>query len=320
MRILCTGGQGFMGSALCNQLVKEGHFVVSFDNYSRKSHQNTINKNIEIYNGDIRNIDDINACIEKYKSFDILWHLAYINGTKTFYSNPELVLEVGVKGAMNTLDAAIKHNIRNYNLVSSSEVYNEPTMIPTPESEPLIIPDVHNPRFSYSGGKIISELLTIHSKLDTVIFRPHNIYGPNMGLEHIIAQIVEKILVPKDPQYNDGKLVVNIQGTGKETRSFCFIDDAINEMILASQYEISEPNPIYNIGVEDETTIEKIVNMIANILGVEIVIKQSESPVGSPSRRCPSMKKLTDMGYIQSVSLRDGLEKTVGWYKQHFTK
>lgn len=320
MRYLVTGGLGFIGSALCNRLAALGHYVVAFDNFSRASHvKEKLHPAVETFNGDVRNKDDLQKAVGNDK-FDTFFHLAFINGTERFYTEPELVLEVAVKGLINSIDVAIENNITKYLLVSTSEVYNEPTIIPTPETAPLIIPDVHNPRFSYSGGKIISELLAIHSKLDAVIFRPHNIYGPNMGLEHIIAQMVEKILVPKNPQYNDGKLVVNIQGTGKETRSFCFIDDAVNEMILASQYETSEPNPIYNIGVEDETTIEKIVNMIANILGVEIVIKQSESPVGSPSRRCPSMKKLTDMGYRQSVSLRDGLEKTVGWYKQHFTK
>jgi nucleoside-diphosphate-sugar epimerase len=321
-RVLCTGGAGFLGSALCSQLVKEGHMVVSFDNYSRKSHQNTINKNIIEYNGDIRNIDNINDCIENNGPFDTLWHLAYINGTKTFYSHPELVLEVGVKGATNTLDAAIKHKIRNYFLVSSSEVYNEPTSVPTTEYERLMIPDVHNPRFSYSGGKIISELMTIHygsaHGLNTKIFRPHNVYAQNMGLEHVVVQIIEKIVSPKNLIYIDNKLVVNIQGTGKETRAFCYIDDAINELILASNATNIEQCPIYNIGIQEEITIEQLVYTIADILDIKIVIQQGEKTLGSTDRRCPSMKKISELGYIPTHNLRDGLTKTIKWYKDYF--
>ena len=319
---IITGGAGFLGSALCNQLAKEGNYVVSFDNYSRKSHQQISNPNIIEYNGDIRNIDNLNDCIEKYKPFDTFWHLAYINGTKTFYSHPELVLEVGVKGATNSLDAAIKHKIRNYNLVSSSEVYNEPINVPTTECERLIIPDVHNPRFSYSGGKIISELLTIHygtaNGLNTKIFRPHNVYGKNMGFEHVIPELVKKIVNPEKPTYINDILVVNIQGTGKETRSFCYIQDAVEEMITADKNNSEEKCPIYNIGIENEIEIEQLVYMIADILGKKIIILSTDKTVGSCNRRCPSMKKLNDLGYTQKYNLVDGLQQTVEWYRNFY--
>lgn len=87
---------------------------------------------------------------------------------------------MGVKGAINTLDIALENNIKDYILVSTSEVYNEPINVPTPETERILIPDVYNPRFSYSGGKIISELMAIHygtvNGLNVKIIRPHNIY------------------------------------------------------------------------------------------------------------------------------------------------
>jgi UDP-glucose 4-epimerase len=321
-KILITGGAGFIGSAVCEKLSQLGHQVVAFDNFSRKSHLN-INKNIETFNGDVRNLNDFNDCIKKYSSFDSLWHFAYINGTSTFYSNPELVLDVGVKGAINTLDVALQNNIKDYVLCSTSEVYNEPTQIPTPENERIIIPDLYNPRFSYSGGKIISELLTIHygakQGLNTKIFRPHNIYGPNMGFEHVIPEIIKKILLPEIPIYLDDRLVINIQGTGLETRSFCFIDDAIDEMALVGFVNDIDKSSIYNIGVQDEISIISLINLIADILNIDIIINSTETnPIGGTSRRCPSMKKLKSLGYQPQNSLHAGLQKTISWYKDYF--
>lgn len=319
MKILVTGGSGFIGSALCEQLSKEGHHVVSFDNFSRKSHLKNNNQNFETYYGDVRNFNDFKTLMKKYFYFDDLWHFAYINGTATFYSNPELVLDVGVKGAINTLDIALQYNIKNYILCSTSEVYNEPTQIPTPENEKMIIPDVYNPRFSYSGGKIISELLAIHygakQGLNTKIFRPHNVYGPNMGFEHVIPELIKKILTPTDPKYIDNKLIVNIQGNGKETRAFCYIDDAVNEMLLARQSN----NETYNIGIQNEVSISSLAYLISEILDIKIVVNPTgTNPIGGTNRRCPSMEKLTNLGYKSQNNLHDGLKKTISWYKDYY--
>jgi nucleoside-diphosphate-sugar epimerase len=311
VRHLITGGTGFLGSALCNKLASLGDEVVAFDNFSRASHiKEKLHPNVKTFDGDIRSKNDISTSLYAY-DFDTIWHLAYINGTERFYKEPDLVLDVAVRGALNTIDMAKAHNIQKYILVSTSEVYNEPKVIPTPETEPLIIPDVHNPRFSYSGGKIISELLTIHSGLNTVIFRPHNVYGANAGFEHVIPQLVKKMLDSKDG-------TITIQGDGSETRSFCYIDDAIDGMILGSQTK--EKNAILNIGTQDEITILELANKISNILKLNMIIKTAPKQNGSPSRRCPDISKLKSLGYTPKVSLDDGLEQTVKWYKERLEK
>jgi nucleoside-diphosphate-sugar epimerase len=316
--MMITGGSGFIGSALCNRLAEQGHYVVAFDNFSRSSHmKEKLHPSVDTFDGDVRDAFSIDrafkAAARKKKRIDTLWHLAYINGTKTFYSDPSLVLDVGVRGAINTIEVALANNVKKYVLVSTSEVYNEPNIIPTPETAPLIIPDVHNPRFSYSGGKIISELLTIHSKLDAVIVRPHNIYGCNMGGEHVLPQLVEKML--RAPTNSDGSIDITIQGDGSETRSFCYIDDCIGGMILASQTD--EPNAIFNVGVSEETSIIDLTNKIASILGLKLNIITSPKTNGSPMRRCPDITKISSLGYSPKVSLNDGLRKTVEWYKKH---
>jgi nucleoside-diphosphate-sugar epimerase len=151
--------------------------------------------------------------------------------------------------------------------------------------------------------------------LNTKIFRPHNIYGENMGLEHVIPEIVSKIVAPVNPTYEDGKLVVNIQGTGQETRSFCYIDDAIDQMVFLGT-KIEAGCSTYNVGVENEISIYKLVQMIAKALGTEIIIRPGKKQEGSSNRRCPSLEKTRNAGYMPNSDLRAGIEKTVKWYKE----
>ena len=144
---------------------------------------------IEFIAGDIRDA----AAVEKAaQGMDEVHHLAFVNGTEFFYSQPDLVLDVGVRGMINVIDACRKHDIGTLVLASSSEVYQTPPTIPTDESAPLAIPDPLNPRYSYGGGKLISELMAINFGRKyferVLIFRPHNVYGPDMGWEHVIPQ------------------------------------------------------------------------------------------------------------------------------------
>ncbi len=154
-RVLITGGTGFVGSALVKKLVNEGIKVRVVDNNSRGDFKRVAGylEEIDFINGDVTSID---SCLKACKDIDTLFHLAAINGTENFYQVPDKVLEVGVKGALNTIEAATRCGVANYIVTSSSEVYQEPTHIPTTEEERIIIPDIHNPRFSYSAGKIIN--------------------------------------------------------------------------------------------------------------------------------------------------------------------
>ena len=177
-----------------------------------------IKKKIKFIKGDIRNKELLNRAL---KNTDAVIHLAYVNGTKYFYSKPVLVLDIAIKGILNVLDGCIKNNIKELYLASSSEVYQTPTKVPTDEKESLKIPDIYNPRYSYATGKLISEIMLLNSSFfeRSVIFRPHNIYGPNMGYNHVIPEIILKI-------FKSNKKL-KIQGKGLNSRSFCYIDDFI---------------------------------------------------------------------------------------------
>lgn len=153
---LITGGTGFIGSNIAKRLVEDNQRVIIFDNNIRgsiKKIQNFKNK-VKFIKGDIRDKVALKKAITKV---DAIIHLAYINGTKYFYSKPELVLDVAVKGLVNIFDLCKEKKIRELYLASSSEVYQTPNRIPTKENEMLKIPDICNPRYSYGGGKILTE-------------------------------------------------------------------------------------------------------------------------------------------------------------------
>lgn len=311
--ILVTGGSGFLGSALVVSLVSDGHNVRVFDNNFRGklTRLDKIKNDIEFITGDIR---DERAVNQASKGVDWIFHLAFVNGTKFFYEQPGLVLDVGVKGALTTMDAALKNNVEKYIVASSSEVYNEPINIPTDENERILIPDINNPRFSYSGGKFVTELLTIHYLKhgpERIIFRPHNVYGPNMGWEHVIPDFFKRIRNLRKYQ-NAKPFDFPIQGSGNETRAFCYISDAVEGIKICTN--LGKSGEIYNIGFDKETSIFSLAKHIAKICGCEINIIKTAVLKGSTSRRCPNIDKLAKLGFTPKTDLNVGLQECANWY------
>jgi nucleoside-diphosphate-sugar epimerase len=313
-KYIVTGGSGFIGSSLVKKLLLEGHSVKVFDNNSRGNQRRLegVMNDIEFIEGDIRDLDQVKKA---FKNVDAVCHLAFVNGTRFFYELPELVLEVGVKGMMNVLDACIENNISDFILASSSEVYQSPELVPTPEEVPLIVPDLQNARYSYGGAKIITELLAINygrSKFErVVIFRPHNVYGPDMGWEHVVPEFILKmndLRIEKKIR----KINFEIQGTGNETRSFIYIDD-FTEGLMKVINQGSHLN-VYHIGTSDEIKISDLANKIAKILNVEVNVVPGELTQGGTLRRCPDISKLQSLGFNPEISLDEGLEFSKDWY------
>ncbi|MGB8216490.1 MAG: SDR family NAD(P)-dependent oxidoreductase [Candidatus Methanoperedens sp.] len=319
-KYLVTGGTGFIGSALVRRLVKEGACVRIIDNDSRGASERLkdVAHSVEIFRADIR---DANAVQNACNGVDSVIHLAYVNGTEFFYKKPELVLDVGVKGMMNVIDGCIKNGIKELILASSSEVYQTPPRIPTDEAVPLSIPDPLNPRYSYGGGKIISELMAINygrKHFDrVVIFRPHNVYGPDMGWEHVIPQFVVRMKqLCKDK--HEKQIKFPIQGTGKETRAFVFIDDFIDGLILV--LEKGEHLGIYHIGTMEEIPVENVAIETGKYFGKEVIIVPGELAKGGTLRRCPDITKLKNLGYRPKIPFREGLKITAKWYDENAHK
>jgi nucleoside-diphosphate-sugar epimerase len=313
-RYLVTGGTGFIGSALVLRLLERGHGVRVLDNNSRGT-ERRLGKaagDVEMMIGDIRSSEFVERAVE---GVDAVHHLAFVNGTENFYKHPELVLEVGAKGMINVVDACIKHGVPELILASSSEVYQSPPQVPTDESVPLIVPDLMNPRYSYGGGKLFSELYAINvaaRRLDrVVIYRPHNVYGPDMGWEHVIPQLAAR-MAGLAMQAPSGEIDFQIQGSGQETRSFCFIDDFIDGLELVQDRGTTAN--VYHIGTTEEVTMTNLAHRIADQIGRKIRILPGPIQAGSTLRRCPSIDKLAGLGYRQRIPLNHGLAITCRWY------
>ncbi len=313
-RVLVTGGSGFIGSALVKVLLKHGSAVRVLDDKSRGAPRRLagVEKDIEFVAGDIRDAAVVHAAV---RGVDEVHHLAFVNGTEFFYSAPELVLDVGVKGIVNVIDACRAAGVGRLILASSSEVYQTPPRVPTDESAPLVVPDPANPRYSYGGGKIISELMAINYGRKfferVLIFRPHNVYGPDMGFEHVIPQFALR-LKRAAALHKAGKVPFEIHDDGRQTRSFCHVDDLVRGVLVMRAK--GEHLGIYHIGTTEEVTIGDVARRIAAYAGREIEFVSRAAPAGGTDRRCPDIGKLAGLGYAPQVPLANGLPPTVDWY------
>jgi len=315
--ILVTGGSGFIGSALVKALLRDGHAVRVLDDNSRGAPRRLkeVENDIEFIAGDIR---DPATVLKSVRGMDEVHHLAFVNGTEFFYSAPELVLDVGVKGMINVIDACRTAGVGSLVLASSSEVYQTPPQVPTDELAPLIVPDPTNPRYSYGGGKIISELMAINygrKYFDRVlIFRPHNVYGPDMGWEHVIPQFALRLKAASAGR-RSAKIPFKLQGDGSQTRSFCHVDDLVSGVMVMRAR--GDHLGIYHVGTREEVTIADLAHRVAAHAGCEIQLMEEPAPAGGTQRRCPDISKLERLGYRPQVSLAQGLAPTVDWYWTH---
>jgi UDP-glucose 4-epimerase len=319
-KIVVTGAGGFIGRALVRDLATNpSNEVWALDNNFRGSLKSISERpNLVFQECDVCNYNDV---IKVLKGASIVFHLAAINGTRNFYDIPERVLEVGIIGTHNVTKACTELDINHLVFASSSEVYQKPKQVPTTEEENCRVPEINNPRLSYGGSKIAGELI-VHNYLRNyntsfTIFRPHNVFGPEMGFDHVIPELIKKIFKASNGKRQTGeKIEIEIEGDGSETRSFVYIDDTIDAINLCTN--TGEKNNIFNIGTEEEKTINNLLISIGDILDIDLSIKPSKVRRGSTPRRCPDTSKLRFLGFIQKTSFEQGLKKTVDWYWDYY--
>ena len=305
-----TGGTGFIGAGICKLLIKKNYNLKIFDNNSRGSLKKFkgIQKKFTFIKGDIRDKKKVNKA---FKGADAVVHLAYINGTKYFYKQPVKILDIAVKGILNVLECCIENNIKELYLASSSEVYQTPNKIPTDEKEMLKIPNIYNPRYSYGGGKILTELMGVNYGKKyfkrLIIFRPHNVYGPDMGNEHVIPEFLNRFKKLKGHKFK-------IQGSGKEIRTFIYIDDFVNafDLLLKKGRHLQ----IYNIGTTEKLTISNLAKNIGNLLNKKIQIQKSPLKKGGTKIRIPDISLIKNIGFKQKYKIKNGLRKTIDFYNK----
>jgi UDP-glucose 4-epimerase len=313
-KILIIGGAGFIGFHLSKKLLKLGYKVDILDNFSRGSLDIHLKKLLKDKNSNLINLDILNYKIEDKLSNDYfgIFHLAAIVGVQNVISSPYSVLE---KNSILTLKAISiaknQKNLKKFLFASTSEIYSKSieilkTKIPTPENTSVVLSNPSNKRSTYFLTKIFGESLVHHSKLPFIIFRPHNIYGPRMGMSHVIPEIVFKLKKAKK----------NISAySASHTRSFCYIDDAVNQLVfmLSKSYVVKKT---FNLGNQlEEISIKNLIKKIQTKMKkghIEIQFKTDNH--GSQSRRCPDMSKLKSLYNFKTTSIDLGLNKTIKWY------
>lgn len=313
MKTVVTGAAGFIGAYLCRRLAARGHDVVAVDNYLRGQPARVVGQEgVTPFTCDVRDADALTRAI---KDAQVVFHLAAINGTENFYKRPELVLDVGLRGALAVVEACRAAGVPDLVVASSAEVYQTPAVVPTDEMVPMIIPDALNPRYSYGGSKLVSELIAFNYGQDhfrkVQVFRPHNVYGPDMGWKHVIPQLVVRALSSAEA----GERTLPIQGDGSETRAFCYVDDVVDGII--TMYEQGEHRAVYHIGSMEEVTIATLANKIIGSLGLQLMIEPGPGAAGATPRRCPDIGRMRAIGYEPQIDLRSGIRRTADWYREH---
>jgi nucleoside-diphosphate-sugar epimerase len=316
-KVLITGGAGFIGFHLAKSLCDHGHTVVLVDNFAR----GVMDKELESLCGNdsitmiTRDIREKNSLSDFGDNFAYIYHLAAIIGVTHVLDRPYDVLRENAVLLLNVIDFARRQRmLQRLVFASTSEVYagtlaHFELPIPTQEDTPLAIPDIENPRTSYMLSKIYGEALCHHSGVPFSIVRPHNFYGPRMGLAHVIPELLSR--AHKAP--GGGKLEVF---SVEHRRTFCYIDDAV-EMIRRVAEETTCIGGTFNLGSQaPEVTIGELAKVIVSTVGRDLEIVTGTETQGSPLRRCPDTARATEAtDYRPEIGLEEGVRRTYDWYR-----
>lgn len=318
-KALITGGAGFIGAALAQRLVRDGHVVHLVDDFSRGRNDDVIaalerSDLVQMLEHDLRRP----AALDRLDTdYDYIVHLAAIVGVANVAARPYEVLRDNVLMTEAAISLARRQrSLRRFVFASTSEVYAgtlEHFMlpIPTPPSTPLALTSLERPRTSYMLSKIYGEGMCQHAGVPFTIVRPHNVYGPRMGFAHVIPELLQRAYSAAD-----GPLEVF---SVDHSRTFCFIEDAVELMVRAAESPGCLGETL-NIGRESpEVTIGELAALVVSVVGRDIEIVPLPATAGSPERRCPDMRKTVELtGYEPRAELEEGIRRTYEAYRAEF--
>lgn len=304
MKVLVTGGAGFIGSHVVDRLVEEGHDVVVVDNLSTGKRKN-VNRAANLYKLDIQS--SRLERIFRNERPNVVIHLAAQVSVRNSVADPVFDAQVNILGTMNVVHQAVQHGARKVVFSSSGgAIYGEQDMFPAPESHPT------NPLSPYGISKLCGEHYLSYfqrtSGIQTVSLRYANVYGPRQdpeGEAGVVAIFIQKMLNNEQPIIN---------GNGRQTRDFVFVDD-VAEANLAAMGQ--ETQGVYNVGTGVETSINELFRLLATLTGA------TSKEVHGPAKKGEQLRSIVDpakirqaLGWEMKVDLPDGLKRTVAFFRE----
>ncbi|HVZ94362.1 MAG TPA: UDP-glucuronic acid decarboxylase family protein [Phycisphaerales bacterium] len=305
-RILVTGGAGFLGSHLCERLVEQGHDVICLDNFftSQKSNVEQLlgKRNFELVRHDVTH--------PLWLEVDEIYNLACPAAPGHYQYNPIKTMKTSVLGAINVLGMAKRCRAKVLQ-ASTSEIYGDPEVHPQPESYKGSV-NTLGPRACYDEGKRAAETLFMDyhrmNKVNIRIVRIFNTYGPRMHPYdgRVVSNFIRQAITGED---------ITLYGDGTQSRSFCFRDDLIEAMIRMMNGPDSFIGPV-NIGNPHEFTMKQLADMVIEMTGSKSKVVHKPMPADDPKQRQPDITLAKKhLGWEPKISLKDGLKKTIEWFK-----
>ncbi len=314
MKILVTGGAGFIGSNLARKLIDRGDEVVIIDNfndyYNPQLKRDRI-KNIlkdckfEIYEDDIRNYDRL-AEIFKKEKFNKVVHLAAMVGVRNSLLEALLYEEVNVKGTMNLMELSVKNKIENFVYASSSSVYGNNKKVPFSEMD-----SVDSPISPYAATKKTTELMAnVYShnyKLNTTGLRYFTVYGPWGRPDMALFKFTKNIIEDKP---------IDVYNYGKMSRNFTYVDDIVSGTITVLDANLK--CEVMNIGGDKEETLLRFIEVIEDKIGKKA--KNNLMPIqpGDVPSTVADISKLRKLGWVPTTQIEEGIENFIDWYKKYY--
>jgi len=306
---LVTAGAGFIGSNLCLKLLNSNYKVIAVDNLITSTGKNlselSKNPNFTFFKQDIK--EPLDNIIRSKLRFNVIYHLACPTGVPNIKSLGEEMLFTCSIGTKNILDLALVHNAKLL-FTSSSEVYGDPLVFPQNEKYNGNV-DCIGYRSPYEEGKRFSESIIVNYVkkycLDAKIVRIFNTYGPGMSKDdtRVIPRFINQIAKNKP---------LLIEGDGMQTRTFCYINDLINGLLLIMEKGIK--GHVYNLGSDQEIAIKDLARIMLKLKKTKSKIVRIKRPSHDHNRRLPSLDKVKQIGWEPTTKLIDGLSKTFLWY------
>lgn len=305
-KILITGGAGFIGSHLCERLLREGNEVICVDNFFTGAKRNVVHLMQSPYFELVRH----DVCFPLYVEVDEIYNLACPASPIHYQHDPVQTTKTSVLGAINMLGLAKRVKAKIL-LASTSEVYGDPAVHPQTEGYWGNVNPI-GPRSCYDEGKRCAETLFFDYQrqhgLDIKVARIFNTFGPRMMPDD--GRVVSNFIV----QALSGK-PLTIYGDGSQTRSFCYVDDLVDGLIRLMNSPSTTPNPI-NLGNPGEFTVRQLAEKVLQQVGGDSELQQKPLPQDDPRQRQPDIGLAREMlGWAPKVPLDQGLEHTIGYFR-----